>query len=104
MRIRVVLPAPLAPSSPTTSPGPTARSTPATAVNRPKTLLTPAHSASISGIGSLQLGAQRCHAHRVLQVRRHQLRGGDGLGGGLAGGLLTGMAGALAGDRLLSGM
>ena len=45
MRIRVVLPAPLAPSSPTTSPGPTVRSTPSTAVNRPKTRRTPAHSA-----------------------------------------------------------
>ena len=34
--MRVVLPAPLAPSSPTTSPARTSRSTPATAVNAPK--------------------------------------------------------------------
>src|SRR5271165_6191114 len=125
MRIRVVLPAPLAPSSPTTSPEPTARSTPSTAVNRPKTLLTPAHSASISasaisgsaisgsaisgsaisGIGAVQLCSQRRHAHRVLQVGRHLLSGDTdgpllsglacGLLSGLACGLLSGLAGGL---------
>ena len=53
IRIRVVLPAPLAPSSPTTSPGPTVRSTRSTTVSGPKVRLTWAHSASGSGMGGL---------------------------------------------------
>ena len=43
-RMRVVLPAPLAPSSPTTSPARTSRSTPATAVNAPKRRTAPSAS------------------------------------------------------------
>ncbi len=46
MRISVVLPAPLAPSRPTISPGPTRRLTSRTAVKWPNRRVTVAHSAS----------------------------------------------------------
>ena len=50
-RMRVVLPAPLAPSSPTTSPARTSRSTPATAANAPKRRTTCAATASRACVG-----------------------------------------------------
>src|SRR5580693_488387 len=52
IRIRVVLPAPLAPSRPTISPGRTSRLTSRTAVAAPNRRVTAAHWASGGGLGS----------------------------------------------------
>src|SRR5579864_8303532 len=75
-RMRVVLPAPFAPSRPTTSPCPTARSTADTAVNAPKLLVTMLACASGStGLPSRLvccLGSQARDDDRVLEVGRHR--------------------------------
>src|SRR5215472_598499 len=67
-RMRVVLPAPLAPSRPTTSPRPMTRSAADTAVNAPKRLLAPRVSARLSIRLPPRLVGQGRDHDRVVEV------------------------------------
>src|SRR5215469_3105283 len=72
-RIRVVLPAPLAPSRPTTSPRRTTRSAAETAVNAPKRRDAPLASARMSTRLPPRLAGERGHYDGVVEVRLHRL-------------------------------
>src|SRR6266516_6667524 len=80
IRISVVLPAPFAPSRPTTSPGATCRSTSSTAATRPNSRVAPMLCASASVMRTSQLTREGCDDHGVLQVRSGDLPG-NGRGG-----------------------
>src|ERR1035438_6364152 len=59
IRMRVVFPAPFAPSSPITSPPPSRRSTSSTATNRPNLLVTPIEPGETRGFDGLGVGRER---------------------------------------------